>query len=57
MRKPAPALTTAQFLAPDVLKISRISAHGNVLEIANMFGGSEEMREAVNQLQTLLYAA
>jgi hypothetical protein len=28
-----------------------------VMEIAKFFGGTEELKEAVNQLQTLLYAA
>jgi len=48
---------TAQFLIPDVLKLPPISDHGNVLEIVGFFGGPEKLREAVNQLQTLLYAA
>ncbi len=48
---------TAQFVFPDVLKIPPISAHGNVLEIAGFFGGPDKLREAVHQLQTLLYAA
>src|SRR5437773_12474299 len=48
---------TAQFLLPDVLQIPPISGWGNVIEIARMFGGGDKLREAVNQLQTLLYAA
>jgi len=28
-----------------------------VIEIAQLFGGPEKLREAVNQLQALLYAA
>ncbi len=48
---------TAQFVIPDVLKVPPISDHGNVLEIAAFFGGPAKLREAVNQLQTLLYAA
>jgi type I restriction enzyme R subunit len=48
---------TAQFALPDVLQIPPISERGNVIEIAKMFGGSEKLRDAVNQLQTLLYAA
>ncbi len=48
---------TAQFVLPDVLQIPPISDRGNVIEIAKMFGGSENLREAVNQLQALLYAA
>jgi type I restriction enzyme R subunit len=42
---------------PDVLKVPPISSHGNVSEIIRYFGGSEHLREAVNQLQTLLYVA
>jgi type I restriction enzyme R subunit len=48
---------TAQFMIPDVLKVPPISERGNVIEIANLFGGTEKLKEAVNQLQTLLYAA
>ena len=48
---------TAQFVLPDVLKVPPISERGNVIEISKMFGGGEELRDAVNQLQTLLYAA
>src|SRR5438552_1860757 len=48
---------TAQFVLPDVLKVPPISERGNVIEIAKMFGGSEKLRNAVNQLQSLLYAA
>src|SRR5207247_7014612 len=45
---------TAQFVLPDVLQVPPISRRGNVIEIARMFGGGEKLREAVNQLQTLL---
>ena len=48
---------TAQFLLPDVLQVPPISKRGNVIEIAKMFGGGDKLREAVNQLQSLLYAA
>ena len=48
---------TAQFVLPDVLQVPPISHRGNVIEIAKIFGGSEKLRDAVNQLQTLLYAA
>jgi type I restriction enzyme, R subunit len=48
---------TAQFIIPDVLKVPPISNHGNVIEIADLFGGPEKLKEAVNHLQTLLYAA
>ena len=48
---------TAQFLLPDALKVPPISERGNVMEIANMFGGPEKLKDAVSQLQALLYAA
>lgn len=48
---------TAQFLIPDVLKVPPISERGNVIEIAKFFGGPEKLKEAVSELQALLYAA
>jgi type I restriction enzyme R subunit len=45
-----------QFVLPDVLKLPPISQHGSVGEIVNVFGGPDELRNAVNQLQELLYA-
>jgi type I restriction enzyme R subunit len=48
---------TAQFVIPDVLKVPPISERGNVIEIAKLFGGPEKLRDAVAELQTLLYAA
>jgi type I restriction enzyme R subunit len=48
---------TAQFLLPDALELHPISEHGNPMEIAELFGGPEQLRDAVNELQTLLYAA
>lgn len=45
-----------EFTLPDVLKVRPISDHGNVTEIAQRFGGFEQLGEAVNRLQTLLYA-
>ena len=47
----------AQFAIPDVLKVPPISEHGNVPEIVGCFGGADRLREAVNRLQSLLYAA
>jgi len=40
---------------PEILKVPPISGHGNVLEIAAKFGGPEQLRTAVEKLQTLLY--
>lgn len=47
---------TAQFVLPDVLKVPPLTRHGSPVEIAKMFGGPENLREAVAELQTLLYA-
>jgi type I restriction enzyme R subunit len=48
---------TPQFKVPDILKVPPISQHGNVLEISNMFGGPDELRNALDKMQELLYAA
>jgi type I restriction enzyme R subunit len=48
---------TAQFVLPDVLDVPPISDHGQPGEIVKLFGGAKELREAVTQLQTLLYSA
>jgi type I restriction enzyme R subunit len=40
---------------PDILKVPPISNHGNVLEIADKFGGAEHLRAAIESLQNLLY--
>lgn len=48
---------TAQFVLPDVLQVPPISDHGNILEIAKCFGGAEKLREAIHELQSILYAA
>lgn len=46
-----------QFTLPEVLKLPPISDHGNVNEIIGRFGGTDQLRTAVSQLQSLLYAA
>jgi type I restriction enzyme R subunit len=48
---------TAQFQIPDAFKVPPISEHGNVIEIAALFGGGDQLRSAVEELQRLLYAA
>ena len=48
---------TAQFVLPDVLHIPPLSGHGQPAEIVQLFGGAQQLREAVTQLQTLLYSA
>jgi type I restriction enzyme R subunit len=48
---------TAQFKLPETLQLPPISERGNVHEIIGLFGGTQELRQAVNELQALLYAA
>ena len=47
----------AQFSIPQILEVPPISRHGNLVEIAAKFGGMERLREAVAEMQSLLYAA
>jgi type I restriction enzyme R subunit len=47
----------AQFVFPEILKVPPLAGHGNVGEIIRLFGGSEELRAAVGELQAALYAA
>jgi type I restriction enzyme R subunit len=47
---------TAQLQVPGILKVPPISTHGNVLEIANKFGGAQHLRAAIESMQNLLYA-
>ena len=48
---------SAQFEIPDILKVPPISGRGTVVEIAAFFGGAPQLREAVEQLQSSLYAS
>jgi type I restriction enzyme R subunit len=47
----------AQFVIPDVLQVPPINRYGNVIEIANLFGGVPQLKQAIEELQTRLYAA
>ena len=47
----------AQFVLPEVLRVPPIFDHGQPGEIIQFFGGADQLRNAVNQLQSLLYAA
>ena len=47
----------AQFVLPDVLRVPPISNHGQVAEIVRLFGGVDQLRSAVTELQNGLYAA
>ena len=42
---------------PDALKVPPISDRGNVGEIIGFFGGPEQLRDAISELQSLLYSA
>jgi type I restriction enzyme, R subunit len=48
---------TAEFQIPEILKVPPISERGTVPQIAGFFGGAEKLRSAVQQMQSLLYAA
>lgn len=47
----------AQFVLPDVLHVPPLSSYGTITEISAYFGGAEQLRIAVNDLQRYLYAA
>lgn len=47
----------AQFVLPDALKVPPLSAHGQIGDIVAMFGGVDQLRRAVSELQECLYAA
>jgi len=47
----------AQFILPDILRVPPVSNHGTVTQITKAFGGADELRHAVIELQNLLYAA
>ena len=44
-----------QFNITEVVNVPPLSSYGNVLEIANRFGGAMQMKRAVDQMQNLLY--
>ena len=46
-----------QFRLPEVLQVPPISRHGTLVEIAKLFGGTDKLLTAVQELQTMLYAA
>ena len=47
----------AQFVLPDVLRVPPLTDHGTVLQISAAFGGAENLRAVVAELQSLLYVA
>lgn len=44
-----------QLQIPDILKVPPISKHGTAQEIAALFGGAQALRDAVIDLQALIY--
>jgi type I restriction enzyme, R subunit len=44
-------------ILPDVLQLPPINGFGNVMEIAELFGGADQLRNVVNEIQAGLYAA
>jgi type I restriction enzyme, R subunit len=48
---------TAQFVLPDVLQLPPINGFGNVMEIVELFGGPDQLRNIVKEIQAALYAA
>lgn len=50
-------LGITQFKMPDVFYLPPLVKHGNVIEISKMFGGTENLRTALNEMQMMLYAA
>jgi len=44
-----------QLVIPTALHVPPISLYGNVMEIANLFGGAAPLKQAVDQLQNLIY--
>ncbi|MGD1907247.1 MAG: EcoAI/FtnUII family type I restriction enzme subunit R [Leptolyngbyaceae cyanobacterium] len=42
---------------PDAFKVREFEQFGNTSEIATLFGGAANLRDAVNRLQSLLYSA
>jgi type I restriction enzyme R subunit len=46
-----------QLKLPDALKVPPFSERGNVVEIASYFGGADKLKQAIDEMQRLLYAA
>lgn len=49
-------LGIAQFKMPEVFYLPPLVKHGNVMEISKKFGGTEKLRNALANMQTMLYA-
>lgn len=46
-----------EFKLPDILRVDPLPKYGNVVEISAYFGSPDKLRQAVDRLQNLLYAA
>jgi type I restriction enzyme R subunit len=47
---------TEQFVMPDILEVPPISDYGTFTEIVSYFGGVQQLRGAVSEMQRQLYA-
>ncbi len=43
-------------ITPDIISVEPIAQQGNPIEIVNEFGGIDQFKKAIEELQTLLYA-
>ena len=43
-------------IRPDIISVEPIAQQVNPVEIVNEFGGMDEFKKAISELQTLLYA-
>lgn len=43
-------------IRPDIISVEPISKHGNPIEIVNEFGGVDDFKKTISELQKLLYA-
>jgi len=48
---------STEFQIPEILKVAPLERYGTVPEIAALFGGPEKLRNAVSELQNMLYVA
>jgi type I restriction enzyme R subunit len=42
-------------ITPDIISVEPITQHGNTIEILSEFGGMDEFKKAIAELQTILY--
>jgi type I restriction enzyme R subunit len=48
---------TEQLTNLEILKVPPISRHGNIMEISKLFGGPDELRSSLAELQNLIYSS